>query len=48
MVRKPIKIGNVELKKKQRLAMEKANVNYAYQSVYEITYSFLKKILDVE
>ena len=37
-----------EVTEKQRLAMEKANVNYAYQSVYEITYSFLKKILDVE
>lgn len=32
---------------KQKKAMEDANVNYVYQSIYEITYTFLKKLLGV-
>lgn len=31
---------------KQRKAMEDAGVNYMYQSVYELTYTFLKKLLN--
>lgn len=32
---------------KQRKAMEDAGVQYVYQSVYEITYTFLKNLLNV-
>lgn len=31
---------------KQRIAMEKANVNYVFMTIYEITYNFVKKFLD--
>ena len=31
---------------KQRIAMEEANVNYVFMTIYEITYSFVKKFLD--
>ena len=34
-----------EVTEKQRKAMQEADVNYVYQSVYEITYNFLKKVL---
>lgn len=33
---------------KQRTAMKEANIDYVYQSVYEITLSFLKKLLGVD
>ena len=31
---------------KQRIAMEEANVNYVFMTIYEITYNFVKKFLD--
>lgn len=30
---------------KQRIAMEEANVNYVFMTIYEITYNFVKKLL---
>lgn len=33
---------------KQRTAMKEAHIDYVYQSVYEITLSFLKKLLGVD
>lgn len=33
---------------KQRKAMEQANVNYVYLSIYEITYTCIKKLLGVQ
>lgn len=33
---------------KQRLALEQANVNYVFMTIYEITYSFLKNLLNIE
>ncbi len=33
---------------KQRAAMKKANIDYVYQSVYEITLSFLNRLLGVK
>ena len=31
---------------KQRIAMEEANVNYVFMTIYEITYNFVKKFFD--
>lgn len=31
---------------KQRIAMEEANVNYVFLTIYEITYNFVKKFLE--
>ena len=33
---------------KQKVAMDKAGVNYKYQTIYELTYSCLAKLLDVK
>ena len=34
-----------EVTEKQRTAMEEAGINYVYQSVYELTYSCLIRLL---
>ena len=33
---------------KQKLAMEQAGISYVYQSAYDLTYTCLRKLLDVK